>query len=943
MGKLFKLYEQGQSIWFDFIKRSLLTSGELAALVEKGVTGVTSNPSIFEKAINETADYDAEFAELVREQKSVPEIYEALAVKDIALAADVLVPVYEKTEARDGFVSLEVDPELAHDEEKTVSEAIRLFTEVNRRNVMIKVPATQAGVAAVPRLIGAGVNVNVTLLFGLENYRACALAYLEGLELLAKSGPTVKNGAAVDKVASVASFFVSRVDTAVDKILAEKGRIDLQGKAAVANAKAAYEIFSEIFSGPRWETLALKGARVQRLLWASTGTKNPAYSDCLYVDTLIGPHTVNTVPPATLSAFLDHGVVACTITQDPEAARKVLSELASLGIDLAAITDKLQEEGVAAFAKSFSTLLAGVAEKKKALQKSLEPGTVESLGSYAEAVSEAASAMEKQGVVGRIFSGDHTVWKESPVEIANRLGWLRSPENMEAHVGGMRDFAREARRAGLTRALLMGMGGSSLAPEVFRFTFGAGEDFLDLSVIDSTDPGAVLEAARWAEPGKTLFIVSTKSGGTVETLSLFKYFYNRAVSALGREEAGKRFVAITDPGSELEGWAKTYGFRGLFLNDPDIGGRFSALSYFGLLPAAVVGVDVAAVRESALALKALSLPEALPSRGENPAVRLGAAMGALALRGRDKLTLIMGPSVKALGAWVEQLVAESTGKEGKGILPVCGEALMAPSDYGPDRFFVYVHLAGEDALEEKVRALEHSGLPVVRIRLSRLTDMGGEFLRWELATAVAGHLLRVNPFDQPDVESAKKKARALVAEYKQSGKLPEEAPLFSRDGLTFFGDGEGKKPEGFLRGFLASASQGDASGAGRAYVAIQAFLKPGPNVDAALANLRAAIAEKYKLAVTVGYGPRFLHSTGQLHKGDAGHGLFLQLTEAMPEDAGIPDDFLSAESGISFGVLKTAQALGDAQALRAAGRKVVRVDLGASRSAGIQTLAALAV
>ena len=367
MSKLKELANLGQSIWFDYIQRSLITSGELKDLVDQGLRGVTSNPSIFEKAIAGSPDYDSDLKQLIESDKSIHRIYESLAFSDIAMAADVLEPVYDATQGRDGFVSLEVNPDLAHDTQKTIVEAKRLFESLNRSNVMIKVPATPAGLPAITELISGGVNVNVTLIFALDNYKAVAGAYLDGLEKLAQTGPSVSGGRRLDRVASVASFFVSRVDTAVDKALEKAGNNALQGKIAVANSKIAYDEYRKIFSGPRWESLAAKGARAQRVLWASTSTKNPAYPENLYVDELIGPNTVNTLPPATLKSFLDHGIVSETLTKGVEAARKEIAQLAALGIDLGEITRTLQDEGVAAFAKSFGSLITGITEKREKL------------------------------------------------------------------------------------------------------------------------------------------------------------------------------------------------------------------------------------------------------------------------------------------------------------------------------------------------------------------------------------------------------------------------------------------------------------------------------------------------------------------------------------------------------------------------------------------------
>jgi transaldolase/glucose-6-phosphate isomerase len=938
MTKLHELADLGQAIWLDYIRRSFITSGELKALIEEGLRGVTSNPTIFEKAIAGSTDYDDALRRLVEEGKTVEEIYEALVLEDIQRAADVLRPVYEQTDGADGYVSLEVSPTLASDTEGTVAEARRLFAALERPNVMIKVPATAAGIPAIETLIGEGVNVNVTLMFSLAHYEAVAEAYLAGLEKLAAgggdpslrlcSGQATGSGRGVSQVASVASFFVSRVDTAVDRVLEGMGTPEaaaLQGKMAMANAKVAYARFKEVFGGERWERLAAQGARVQRPLWASTSAKNPLYPDTLYVDGLIGPDTVNTVPPATLNAFRDHGTVALTLEAGPwaspstllrtsfaedrlmaglEEVRTPLARLAELGVDLDAITQKLQDDGVAAFAKSFESLMAAMAEKRDRLLAGWQHLSAR-LGTYQDAVAKALAEMAKNQVVRGIWTHDHTVWKREPTEITNRLGWLHTAEVMGENLYRLEELTQAVRADGYTQALLLGMGGSSLAPEVFRKTFGVKEGHLDLAVLDSTDPGTVLGHAERLDPARTLFIVATKSGTTVETLSFFKFFYNRVAETVGADRAGEHFMAITDPGSKLADLAERYVFRASYLNDPNIGGRYSALSYFGLVPAALVGVDVGRLLGRALAVA--SGCESCVVGGDNSGAWLGAVLGELAKAGRDKVTLAVSPAIARFGDWVEQLIAESTGKEGRGILPVVVEPLGPPGVYGDDRLFVHLRLNGDPTHDAGVQALEDAGHPMIRLNLHDPYDLGGQFFLWEMATAVASHRLGINPFDQPNVEAAKVLARRMVAEYTERGALPsgESAPLTA----------------GALNEFLAQAQPGD-------YIALQAYLQPTAETDTALAALRIHLRDQFRLATTVGYGPRFLHSTGQLHKGDAGHGLFIQFTADDPRDAPIPDEAGSPDSSITFGVLKAAQALGDRQALLDAGRRVIRFHLG---------------
>lgn len=910
MNRIQQLAELGQSIWYDNIRRALLDSGDMQALLEAGVSGVTSNPSIFEKAIAGSADYDKSIAELAGKGLNEKEIFEALAVEDIQRTADLLQPVYERSGGNDGFVSLEVSPTLANDTEGTVAEARRLHALLDRPNVMIKVPATPAGIPAVKALIGQGISVNVTLMFSLAHYAAAAEAYIRGLEMFAAAGGDVS------RVASVASFFISRVDTAVDRALESAGDSELLGRIAIANARAAYTQFRQTFNGERWETLASRGANIQRPLWASTGTKNPLYPDTLYMDSLIGPDTVNTVPPATLEAFLDHGTAALTLKDDDTEADELLSRLAELKIDLEAITEQLQEEGVAAFTGAFESLLASIKDKRGQLLAQWQKRSA-SLGNHQAVVDQALQEMVENRIVHRIWSHDHTVWNPRPDEISNRLGWLHSVDKMLASRYRLNDFTTRVLRENYTDVLLLGMGGSSLAPEVFSKTFSGGSgNSLHLAVLDSTDPEAVRSQAERLDPAKTLFIVSTKSGGTVETLSFFKYFYNWTQEALGTDQAGSHFIAITDPGSKLQHLARSHGFREIFLNDPNIGGRYSALSWFGLVPAALVGVDIGKLLDRSKSMVCNCAACNCPIDGDNHGAWLGAVLGELARSGKDKLTFITSPQLASFADWVEQLIAESTGKEGTGILPVAGEPVGSPEVYGEDRLFIYLRLEDDTTYDAAVEKIRDAGHPVVQYNLRDLYDLGEQFFLWEMATAVAGYRMGINPFNQPNVEAAKILARQAVSVFKESGQLPEDPAPSSADQL---------------KSFLEPARSGD-------YIALQAYVQPSPEMDAALLALRIKLRNTSGMATTAGYGPRFLHSTGQLHKGDRGNGLFIQLTSDSGDDLSIPDRAGCPESGMTFGVLKKAQVQGDRQALEEAGRRVFRFDLGQDPVQGVFTL-----
>jgi glucose-6-phosphate isomerase len=550
-----------------------------------------------------------------------------------------------------------------------------------------------------------------------------------------------------------------------------------------------------------------------------------------------------------------------------------------------------------------------------------------SLGDLQPLVDSALTWVMEKRVAERIWAYDHTVWKDDPREIRNRLGWLKSPAVMSNSLSEITSFVDDLRKEGFTDALLLGMGGSSLGPEMFRQTFGVKEGYLDLSVLDSTDPGAVLEHSRRLDPRRTLYIVSTKSGGTIETLSFMKFFYNHALNTLGPDEVGRHFVAITDPGSGLESAAVDLKFRKVFLNDPDIGGRYSVLSYFGLVPAALIGMNLDLLLERAKRM-ASECKERSLSDGYDSSVWLGVILGELARAGRDKVTLILSPPISHFGIWAEQLIAESTGKEGKGIVPVDGEMIASPEIYANDRLFVYIRLEGDETFDGDVRSLNDAGHPLIQLNMGDIYDLGAECFRWEMATAVAGVFLGINPFDQPDVESAKIQASKVVETYGKEGRLPELLPTFQSDDIRVYTDLHADSLEEIFEKFFAQAEPGSNGRDGRSYTALQAYVRPDEETYAALQDLRRRIQVRYKIATTLGYGPRFLHSTGQLHKGGPDNGLFIQLIADIDEDIPIPERAGSDLSSISFGVLRDAQAIGDRNALVAEGRKVLTFRIG---------------
>jgi transaldolase/glucose-6-phosphate isomerase len=930
----------GQSIWLDFIRRSLIASGELARLVEEdGLGGVTSNPAIFEKAIDGSNDYAAAIEDLSQDPHLEPkEVYERLAVQDIQAAAGVLRPVYDRARRRDGYVSLEVSPDLANDTEGTLQEARRLWKAVERPNVMIKVPATPAGIPAIQTLISEGVNVNVTLLFARDTYETVARAFIAGLEARAARGEELGH------VASVASFFVSRIDTMVDSLIeeklktasgADKTRLEgLMGKVAIANAKLAYQGYKRIFAGARWQALAARGAQTQRVLWASTGTKNPRYRDVLYVEELIGPETVDTVPPETLAAFRDHGRARPTLEADLPAAQATLGELEKAGISLRKVTDDLLADGLKKFAEPFTRLLKAVERRCREANKArINAQSYRLPAALAAEVAVKLEEWDAQGGTHRLWAGDASLWTGS--DEASWLGWLGVAEVMLEDLTPLGHIRDEVRHEGFTHALLLGMGGSSLCPEVWRETFGKMPGSPELLVLDSTDPAQVKAREGQIDLKSTLFIVSSKSGSTLEPNIFKAYFFERVQQVLGVERAGSRFVAITDPGSNLEKEAKADGFRHVYAGVKSIGGRYSALSNFGMVPAAVMGLDFDRLLDEAERMLHACAP-GVPA-ADNPGLALGTILGVAATQGFDKLTIAASPGIYDLGAWLEQLIAESTGKDGRGIIPVDRERLAAPAAYGDDRLFVYVRLdeAPDAAQDAAVDALEKAGRPVVRIHVATQYDLAEEFIRWEIATAIAGAVLRINPFNQPDVEASKLATRALTSEYEKTGKLPSEAPFFEGEGVKLFADVANAEA---LRQAAGSGSLGaylqahlDRIGTGD-YFALLAYVAMDEGNENALQTSRHRLRDSKRVATCLGFGPRFLHSTGQLYKGGPNTGVFLQVTCDDARDLAVPGQ------KYTFGLVKAAQARGDFQVLAERGRRALRVHIGPDVAAGLRAL-----
>ncbi len=930
-----ELYKAGQGPWLDTISRRLLNSGMLKAYIEEsGLLGVISNPSIFQQSISQGDGYEQDIQKLVKRGASTVEIYDALTISDIRQACDLFLPVFKRTCGEHGFVSLEVLPNLAFNETATVEEARRLYRLVNRPNVMIKVPATDAGISAVRQLIGEGINVNVTLIFSQKNYRDVANAYLAGLELLAKKGGDLAS------VHSVASVFVSRIDSDIDRQLDAKlanetdpaKRMlasDLKGKAAIANSKKVYQSFKELFGSVRFQTLKGQGASVQKTLWASTSSKNPSYSDLIYVENLVGKDTVNTLPQNTWETLLARGEVrADAIEENVAEADAVIANLKSLGIDLHVVCDRLQQDGVKSFVSAFESLMTTL-EKKRAIKMASNVKVTVSLPKDLETkAADTLAQLSKKDVHARWLAKDPTLWSNDAAHqkvILNRLGWVEICEKITGKLYEIDQLQEKLFKAKVKDIVLLGMGGSSLAAEVLSLILkkpaqkvkGALKG-IRFHLLDTTDPASILKVEKTVRYPSTMFLVGSKSGSTIETRSQYQYFFDRVKKFYKNDEnkAAERFVIVTDHGSPLETLGRSKPFGGLFLNPQDIGGRYSALSFFGLVPAALLGIDIRQVLADAQ--RFLDAMRATKDIAKNEGIALGILLGSLALQGRDKLTFWTSPTLASFADWAEQLIAESTGKDGKGITPVAGELPLGLDRYGSDRVFVMLRLKGENEKmwAARIKALKAKGFPVLDLVWSDGTNVGGEFLRWEVATSFASVVLKVNPFDEPNVTESKNITSRLLEDVKKKKALPKPENLLTAKGAAL-SSSDAKKLGSFFAKLPANG-----------FVSLLAYVDRSPATKKALQSLQRSLASALKVPVLSGFGPRYLHSIGQLYKGGPKQGIFV---EFFVKDA---KDLKIAGEVYGFSQLKQAQAMGDYEAISSKGLPVLAVDLGSGLATG---------
>ena len=913
MNKSKELHQLRQSIWFDNIGRNLIKNGWLRDQIEKEVIfGLTSNPSIFKKAITNGTDYSMDIQSMSWAGLETKSIYERLVIEDIRDVSDLLYPTYEATKRVDGYVSLEVDPENANNSDLTIEEAKRLWKLVDRKNLMIKVPATPAGIPAIKELIASGININITLIFSVNRYLEVIDAYFSGLE------ERIKNNLPINQIHSVASLFVSRLDVKIESKVADiiqSGKVtenEVQpylGKIAVLNALYAYEEFNDSRNSKRFKKIAEKGGNIQRPLWASTGTKNANYSDVLYVEELLLPDTVNTVPPHTLNAFLDHG--KCDVVNystGKSEFRNLENKLKDIGVNFKEVWIELEAEGVAAFISAQEDLLEAIDNQYDFFQRSL--------GGLNAQIEKRMEVLESGGFPAKFFAHDAALWTEeiSEVdEVLHRLGWIDAPISSRAIIDEAEDLLKGLIKDGFTHALVLGMGGSSLAPEVFSKVFKEGEksreSALALSILDSTDPIQIDEKTREIPIGKTLFIISSKSGTTAEVKALLAYFW-KLVEEVNEKSPGEHFVAITDPGTPLEKLGLDKGFRRVFNADPNVGGRYSALTAFGIVPLVLAGIDGHQFLNAANRMR-MKCSRSSPTE-KNPGFALGTVITEAYFDDRDKVTILTDPVYNAFGSWLEQLIAESSGKSGKGILPIDREPIVPAVDYSNDRVFYYLRSSGElDGLVDALVDLNH---PVIVSYLDDKFDIAAEIYKWEIAIAAACSFIQVNPFNQPNVQESKLITRGMISAYKRNPILEEVNLLYSNSEYSVFGNMESEQTIKEIIEEFFTVNAGD-------YISINAFLPRIEAYENILQQLRNHFLSRYFVPVTLGFGPRFLHSTGQLHKGGKNNGLFLIISQDTPIDFEIPGE------GMNFSVLEKAQALGDMQALEKNNRRVLRIHL----------------
>ncbi|MCX7905237.1 MAG: bifunctional transaldolase/phosoglucose isomerase [Elusimicrobiales bacterium] len=899
-----KFRKIGQSIWLDSISRNMILNGTLANMIEKyDIVGLTSNPTIFENAIVKSNLYDNSIEIAAKKFTNIQDIAYSLMIEDIQRACDLFKSVYEKTSGTDGFVSIEIPPTL-NEINSIIECATKIWEIVNRENLMIKIPATENGITAGEKLLKMGINVNMTLIFSPKIYDKVTEAYLSAVKW------RVENKIQ-GNIFSVASFFVSRIDTELTNIFSniinsinDTEKINeinkLKGKAAVAVSLLIYEIYLKKFHSNDFKKYEELGIKPQKLLWASTSTKEPNIKDSFYLDELCLPYTIATAPQHTIYSFFEHGKINDEkIETRISQAHYIYEKIISLGIDWEKIYEKLLSEGIKKFIESYNNILKAIETKIKNI--SLQKLTMQI---YNVSLEELLDKIEKENFIKRIFSKDTTLWKKDTQNakiIKNSLGWLELPNKMKEKLPEIESFRQEIIKEGYKDVLLLGMGGSSLASEVIVNIFGQNKK-IKFHVLDSTNPDWINKITKNIKIEKTLFIVSSKSGTTLETISHFKYFFNLLKTKT--KKAGKNFIAITDKDTPLEKIAIKYKFRKIFINPSDIGGRFSVFSYFGLVPASFTQANL-----SKLITNAQNAMSEL-NKDNSPAIVLGAFLGLSYLNGKDKLTLVVPKKLQRFGLWIEQLIAESTGKEGKGILPIIDYEIYEPSSYSNDRCFVAITLKNFPENEEKINQIIKSGHPLLKIYLDDVYDIAKEFYRWEIATALCGHIMKINPFDQPDVQFTKEFTQKIL----KSKNFFNLSPQIKNSSFEIYTANTSKiEKDDSLSWYILKNTSEDG------YIAFCLYLDENNKNIKFFEEIKQNILKKTSIPTIIVYGPRYLHSIGQLFKGGKNSGTFIILTSKPKKDIKILGESLS------FNKICVSQAKGDFLAMKEKGRKCIMI------------------
>lgn len=906
MSVLHKIQGFGQSVWLNYLRRAFLESGELSDLLSVGISGITSSPALFAKAITHSADYDQVLQQQVAAGMPVKSIFEALLVDDMQRAADCLHPAHERSGGLDGFVSMELDPAWMYDAMNMVAEAQRLLRAVDRSNVMIEIPATEAGFEAIQALTADGVSINVTHIFAVEQYELASKAYTAGLETFVKTHSAWRIAPS-----SVASFSLNRIDSYVDALLKEAGLVELCGLTAIALAKVAYGRYQALFQGPQWEALAKFGARPLRLKWTRLTPRQFHYDELHYVLALIGPDTVTTLSPATLNALREHAAIAPTLENWMQRAPDHLAQIKGSGIDLAEVARALQRNSLAAYDRQFQELINSVGQKRQQLEEGWQRLHA-ALGEYEPIVDKALQQVCERHLIRRLWAEDVTLWPQKKTN-GRHLGWLKSVTRMQENAPHLLKFTRQLRQDGFTSVLIVGMGHAVTAGDVLVRMLGQestlhpwrrGHEALFVRTLDTIDPAAVRQQVNQLNMQRTLVVLAGKTGMCRETQALARYLAARVGVVVGDDAVSSHFAAITTRGSWLANWASTHNLRNIFYDDPAIDEAFAALSYFGLVPAALAGVDVLSILDQALAMQGNASSCNWPTRGDNMAAQLGTILAILTKAGRNKLTLILSPSVLPFGHWVARFVATGIGKQEQGIVPIVEESVGEPAVYGADRFFVHVRLRGEGQHDAPLAAIQAAGHPLVTIHLTDPCELGGWFFVWEMALAVAAVQLHVNPFTQPQLAFIESQTSQVLANFAQNGSWPlSKAAPISWESLDTF---------------LSKAESGD-------FVALQVFAPRSVENDRVLGSLQCRIRDRYQLATTVDYEPASHHTNSLLHNGGAKGGHFVQFIGPMP----VPDEMIPTARNLppdapSFGALQRAQALAVRGLLREQGRPFMR-------------------